>query len=434
MKSILGLAASLLFLATVAFADTLTVTPVDSAAIDSASAAHQGAAVQQSSVQPDLEKPLYPLSPERQKLRTDYARFGNIWRFVDFIASVLILCLILFTGLSAKMRDWAKVAHRKFFVLWLYLAIFLVIDFVINFPLDYYRNFVVELDYGFMNQSFFEWLREDLLSLGLSLLIGIIPAFFLYFVIERFKRWWLVFSVGAIPVMVLFIVVGPVLISPLFNKFEPMKDKKLESELLALADKAGIQGSHVFEVDASKQSSKINAYVTGLFSTKRIVLYDTLIKGFTTDEIKFVMGHEMGHYVLNHIWLGLGIAWLLLVILLWLAEKTIHGLIHRFRGKFKFERLEDIASLPLVMLFLTVMMFVMQPINNTVSRAMEHRADQFGMDITGVSGEVAATAFDKLGAYNLSDPNPSPIIEFWFYSHPALQKRMEFVRSYKPER
>ncbi len=432
MKSILGLAACLLLLASVAFADTLTVTTVDSAAVDSASAANQAAAVQQSNVQPDQEKPLYPLSPERQKLRTDYARFGNIWRFVDFIASVLILCLILFTGLSAKMRDWAKVAHRKFFVLWLYLAIFLVIDFVINFPLDYYRNFVVELDYGFMNQSFFDWLREDLLSLGLSLLIGIIPAFVLYFVIERFKRWWLVFSVGAIPVMVLFIVVGPVLISPLFNKFEPMKDKKLESELLALADKAGIQGSHVFEVDASKQSSKINAYVTGLFSTKRIVLYDTLIKGFTTDEIKFVMGHEMGHYVLNHVWLGLGIAWLLLVILLWLAEKTIHGLIHRFRGKFKFERLEDIASLPLVMLSLTVMMFVMQPINNTVSRAMEHRADQFGMDITGVSGEVAATAFDKLGAYNLSDPNPSPIIEFWFYSHPALQKRMEFVRSYRP--
>jgi STE24 endopeptidase len=318
-------------------------------------------------------------------------------------------------------------------VLWLYLAAFTIIMYIVSFPFDYYRNFMVESDYGFMNQSFMGWLGEDLMSLGLSVVLGIIPAFFLYFVIERFKRWWLVFSLGAIPVMVFFVVVSPVVIAPLYNNFEPLKDTVLESELLSLASKAGIEGSKVFEVDASKQSSKINAYVTGLFNTKRIVLYDTIIKGFTHDEIKFVMGHEMGHYVLHDVWSGLGLFWVLLTFLLWLADKTIHGIIQKYRSKFKFERLGDIASLPLIMLFLTVMMFVMQPVQNTFSRALEHRADKFGMNISGVSGETAAIAFDKLAAYNLSDPDPSDIVEFWFYSHPALKKRMEFVRTYKPE-
>jgi STE24 endopeptidase len=439
MKNILGIIVGLLLLSVCVQADSLTtksgdsamIGPTDSAAVDThaVTAATVAAPTNPESTPESLR---YPLSPERQQMRNSYARFGNIWRFVDFFSGILIFCIILFTGLSAKLRDWARGARQKFLVLWLYLALFLIVDYLLTFPFDYYRNFVVESNYGFMNETFGGWLGEGMKSLAISIVFGILPAFFLYFVIERFKRWWLVFSVGAIPVMIFFIVIAPVVISPMFNKFEPLKDKQLETELLTLADKAGIQGSHVFEVDASKQSSKVNAYVTGLFNTKRIVLYDNLIKGFTHDEIRFVMGHEMGHYVLNHIWVGLGIAWVFLLFLLWVADKTIHGIIHRFRGRFKFERLEDIASLPLIMLCLSIMAFVMQPINNTASRAMEHRADRFGMDVTGVSGEVAATAFDKLSAYNLSDPNPSPLIEFWFYDHPALQKRMEFVRSYKP--
>lgn len=427
MKQILGLFVCLFLVATVSAADSTSSKPADSATLNPATAASS-----QTMAQSGKEESIYPLSPERQQLRNRYSHFVNIWRFIEFLFGVLIFWIILSTGLSAKIRDWAAVAKRKFLVLWLYLAIFLVMDWLLSFPFDVYRNYYVELKYGFLNQSFMGWFGEDLLGLLLTVVIGIIPAFFLYYVIERFKKWWLVFSIGAIPIMIFFIVIAPVVISPLYNKFEPLQDKQLETELLTMADKAGIQGSHVFQVDASKQSSKINAYVTGLFSTKRIVLFDTLIKGFTHDEIRFVMGHEMGHYVLNHIWLGLGSAWVLLVALLWIASRILPGIIHRFKGKFKFERLEDVASLPLILLCLIVMSFVIQPVNNGISRAMEHRADRFGMDISGVSGDVAATAFDKLSAYNLSDPNPSPIIEFWFYDHPAVQKRIDFVKNYKP--
>ncbi|PWB71563.1 hypothetical protein C3F09_07695 [candidate division GN15 bacterium] len=370
----------------------------------------------------------YPLTPERQLQLRSYARFVNIWRFVQFFVSIGLLALLLFTGLSARFRDWAGVARRKFWVTWLYLAIVMVVLYLLELPFDYYRGFVVESQYGFMNQTGGEWLLDTLKSLGLGIVFGIIPMWFFYYLINRVKRWWLVFSIGAIPLMIFFIVVAPVFIMPMFNKFEPLKDKQLESEILMLANKAGISGSHVYEVDASKQSSKINAYVTGLFGTKRIVLYDTLIKGFTPDEIKFVMGHEMGHYVMHHIWWGLGMAIVFIVFMLWLTDRTIHPVITRFRTRFKFDRLGDIASLPLVLIFLSVFSFVFQPVSNGLSRYFENQSDRYGMKISGVSGETAATAFEKLSAYNLADPDPNPLVEFWFYDHPALKKRIEAVR------
>jgi len=374
--------------------------------------------------------PEYPLSPERQEQLRSYARFVNIWRFVEFFISIGVYALLLFTGLSARFRSWAGVARKRFFVTWFYMVIFLVALFLLQISFDFYRGYVVESQYGFMNQSAGEWFLDNLKAFGLLLVIGIIPMWFFYFLVNKVKRWWLLFSIGAIPLMIFFVVIAPVFIMPMFNKFESLKDKRLEAEILTMADKAGIEGSHVFEVDASKQSSKINAYVTGLFGTKRIVLYDTLIKGFTYDEIKFVMGHEMGHYVMHHIWWGLGMAIIFLVFVLWLTDKTIHSAITRFRTRFRFDRLGDIASLPLVMIFVTVFSFVFQPVSNGLSRYFENQSDRYGMTITGISGNAAATAFEKLSAYNLSDPDPNPLVEFWFYDHPALKKRIEAVKSY----
>jgi len=372
----------------------------------------------------------YPLSPERQEQLRSYAQFVNIWRFVEFFVSIGLLALLLFTRLSARFRDWAGVARKRFWIIWLYLGIITVTVFLLELPFDYYRGYVVESQYGFMNQTVGEWFLDGLKSLGLALLFGIIPMWFFYFLINRVKRWWLVFSIGAIPFLIFVIIIAPVFVMPLFNKFEPLKDKQLETEILTLADKAGIEGSRVFEVDASKQSSKINAYVTGLFGTKRIVLYDTIIKGFTYDEIKFVMGHEMGHYVMHHMWWGLGMAVIFIVFVLWLTDKTIHSAITRFRTRFRFDCLGDIASLPLVMIFVTMFSFVFQPVSNGMSRYFENQSDRYSMTITGISGDKAATAFAKLSAYNLSDPDPNPLVEFWFYDHPALKKRMEAVRSF----
>ncbi len=395
----------------------------DSAAVD-AGMQFQSAAT--------AEEPLYPMSEERKAKLISYSRFRNIWRFVEFFVSIGILSLILSTGLSAKMRNWAKVAKKKFFVVWLFLIMLFVADYILSFPFHVFRSFMIEDNYGFMNQTFMHWWGEDLLGLLIGCVIAIIPMWLFYWLVGRFRQWWLLFTAGAIPLAVFFIVVAPVVIAPMFNKFEPLKDKQLESEILALASKAGIEGSDVFQVNASKQSTKINAYVTGLFGTKRIVLYDNLIDNFEYDEIRFVMGHEMGHYVMHHIWWGLLVAILFIAFALWMMNKTIHPVINRFKRRFRFDRLSDIASLPLVMIFITVITFVFQPITNGTSRIMERQSDKYGMDISAVSGEAAAIAFDKLSVLNLSDPDPHWLIEFWFYDHPALKKRIEFVRRYRP--
>lgn len=377
------------------------------------------------------EEPVYPLSQERKAKLIAYSKFNNLWRFADFFIGFGLTYLILFTGLSAKLRNFANRGRYKFFIWWLYLILFSAVYYIISFPFDYYRDFVVESNFGFMNQTLGEWFIDTLKSLGLAAFLGILPLWLLYFIIERSKKWWLWFGLGTIPILILLVVIAPVFITPMYNEFTPLKNKELETKILNLASKAGIEGSKVFEVDASKQSSKVNAYVTGLFNTKRIVLYDTIIKGFTDDEILFVMGHEMGHYVMHHIWKGLTLAVVMVMLFFWLTSVYIERFINRFKSKLKFETLADIASLPLVLLFINVIGFVAQPIENTFSRHLEHQADIYGMDISQVDGESAAIAFDKLAAFNLSDPEPNPIIEFWFYSHPSLAKRMEFVRNYK---
>ena len=378
-----------------------------------------------------IDMPAYPMDPERKAKLISYSRFVNIWRFVSFFITVGVLVLILFTGLSARLRTWAqRIIKQPFLALWVFLILFLLVDFLLNLPFDIYRGFLVESDYGFMNQTFGGWFGEKALGLLVSAVIVIVPVWLLYWAINRYRQWWLVFTIGAIPIAVLLIVIVPVVISPLFNDFVPIQDQELGGKLTGLAESVGIHDADVFQVNASKQSSKINAYVTGLFGSKRIVLYDTMIKGFTDEEILFVMGHEMGHYVKNHIFLGLGVAILFVGFMLWVANRTIQLFINRFHRRLGFDRVGDMASLPLIILFVTVLEFAFQPITNGYSRYQENVCDRYGIDITGVDGETAARAFDKLAVFNLSDPSPSPLIEFWFYDHPALEKRMAFVREY----
>ncbi len=432
MKFIFIAVISLVLFSSIIFAqiDSTEINP-DSASIQTSTSLDSSNI--SSILSPEQDRPrLYPMDEERKAKLIKYSQFKNIWRFVSFFVGLGILMLILSTGFAAKMRDWANKVKLRFFAVWVFLILLLIVDYLLNLPFSIYRSFIVESDYGFMNQTFMQWWSEDLIGLLISMVVLIVPVWFLYDLINKHKKkWWLLFSIGAIPFAILMIVVAPVLISPMFNKFEPVKDTELETKLLTLASKAGIEGANVFQVNASKQSTKINAYVTGMFGSKRIVLYDTMIDNFTHDEILFVMGHEMGHYVKNHIWWGLLVAILFIMFSLWLMNKTIHGFINRYKSKFKFEKLGDMASLPLIVIFFSVFSFLFQPITNGFSRYNEHQCDMYGMDITQVDGESAAIAYDKLSVFNLSDPDPHPVIEFWFYSHPALQKRMAFVRGYK---
>jgi len=415
-------------------ADEATVTPAMDSSFQPASDSLALEETIAATSELETEPPIYPMSPERKQRLIEYSQFKNIWRFVSFFIGLSILALILFSGLSARLRKWAQRARLRFFVVWLYAILVLAVDYLLNLPFSIYRGFIVESNYGFMNQTFLEWWSEDLLGLLIFAMFAIIPMWFFYRLVARMKRWWLAFSLGSIPFLITLVVLVPVVISPMFNEFEPVKDKVLEAKLQTLAAKAGIEGADVFQVNGSKQSTKINAYVTGMFGSKRIVLYDTMIDNFTHDEIMFVMGHEMGHYVKQHIWWGLALYVAFILFALWLTDRVIHSIIDHFKFRFKFDRLANIASLPLVLIFISIISFLFQPLTNGVSRYMEHSCDIYGMDITDVDGESAAIAFDKLSVFNLSDPSPHPVIEFWFYSHPSLDRRMAFVREYTKTR
>ncbi|UCD93940.1 MAG: M48 family metallopeptidase, partial [Candidatus Zixiibacteriota bacterium] len=260
------------------------------------------------------------------------------------------------------------------------------------------------------------------------LVIAFIGVGILYWLINRFRRWWLYVTLVSIPLAVLLIVILPVIVAPMFNKFEPMKDRNLAREMTALASKAGIEDPDIFEVNASKQSKKLNAYYTGMFGTRRIVLYDNIIEAFSAEELKFVVGHEIGHYKMWHIWKGLIIAVVFVLAATFLMSRFLPRLILLGSRRFGFSRLGDIGSLPLIMLFAVVFTFITQPIPNAVSRYYEYNSDEYGFELSGVTIEDAARTFDKLSVYNLSDPDPPAIIEFWFYDHPALSKRVENIK------
>jgi Zn-dependent protease with chaperone function len=219
-------------------------------------------------------------------------------------------------------------------------------------------------------------------------------------------------------------------ILPLYNRYAPLSDKALETRILSQAARAGIAGGRVYEVKKSVDTRAVGAFVVGFGPTKRIVLYDTLLEKLTPDEILFVVGHEMGHYVLRHIVLLLVLNCLLTVASLWVVHRTAGALIARYQGRFGFDRLDDPASAPLLLLLASAAAFVAQPFALAGSRYLEHEADRFGLELTRDS-RSAATAFVKLQAENLMVPRPARIYEVWRASHPSLADRITFCNEYR---
>src|SRR5262249_24216302 len=242
--------------------------------------------------------------PEPSEKAVSYYRSGILLWIVNILWGLLIPALFLFTGFSARIRDWAKrIGRCWFFLIGVYFAIFLIINFVINLPLSYYQGFAREHAYGLSNQTLGKWFGDEIKGLLVGIVVGFLFLWIPYLLLKkRPRRWWLYTGLLAIPFLILQILVAPIWIEPLFNKFGPMKNKELEAKILTLATRAGIEGGRVYEVAKSEDTKTLNAYVTGLGVTKRIVLWDTTIAKLDEDELLFVMGHEMGHYVLSHDW------------------------------------------------------------------------------------------------------------------------------------
>jgi len=358
---------------------------------------------------------------------------GNILWIVSTLWGFFVPALILFTGLSAKLRDWAKRAGRYwYFTLVVYFVLFTLLVSLLDLPLDYYATFVRPHDYGLSSQLFGKWLQDELIGLALGLVVGALALWIPYLLLKKSpRRWWFYTWLASIPVMVFLAFVEPIWVEPLFNHFGPMQDKALEAQILDLAHRAGIDGAHVYEVNKSVDTNELNAYATGIGGTKRIVLWDTIIKQFTPDELLMVMGHEMGHYVLSHVWKGLAFFSALLLLGLWLVHRTAGWALRHFAGRTGVGELSDVASLPLLILLFSVFGFLFQPIGNAFSRHLEHEADRFGLEITHLN-HACGTAFAKFVQHDLSYPTPGPLYVLWRSDHPSAAARIEFCNNYHP--
>ena len=363
-----------------------------------------------------------------------YYHSGNILWAVRILWETAILALFLFTGFSARIRKWAEKLGRKwFFAVGIYFILFTLISAVIDLPLNYYLGYVRQHAYGLSNQTLGKWSGDSLKSLMVSCGIGFLVVWIPYLLLEKSpKRWWLYVGLGTAPFLFLMLLVSPIWINPLFNDFGPMKDTALEAKVLALAERAGIEGSRVFEVNKSVDTKTLNAYVTGFLGTKRIVIWDTTIAKMNEGELLFVLGHEMGHYVLGHVWKLIVLFTLLTLVMLFLADRAAAVIIARYKKRLGFDRLSDFASLPLILLLSGFFGFIVfNPIGNWASRAIEHQADRFGLEITKDNHD-AATAFVKLQTENLAVPRPALWYTILRSSHPALGDRIDFANTYRP--
>ena len=371
--------------------------------------------------------------PSEQAL--EFHRSGNVLWVFDQVWSMLLLIVLLVTGLSARLRDWSqRIGRRWFFTIAVYFVLFNLITSIVDLPRVYYEDFVRLHAYGLSNQTFQKWLTDNVTTLAVASVIGPLVVWVPYLLLRKSPtRWWLFTALALVPFIVVGNLIAPIWIAPLFNRFEPMTDRVLEARILALADRAGIEGSDVFEVNKSVDTKVLNAYVAGVFGTKRIVLWDTTIKRMNERELLFVMGHEMGHYALGHVWQMIVLSVLTMMLLFYAAYRTAGAVLARCSGRFGFSSLSDIASLPLILLLTSLGGLVIAPAQNAFTRYVEHEADRFGLEITQTN-HSAASAFVKLQTDALGVTRPGLLYTLWRQSHPPLGARIDFANQYHPWR
>ena len=381
----------------------------------------------------DETQPVDVPPPSEKALQ--YHRSGNVLWVIDQVWSIAMLVVILGAGFSARLRDWAqRIGRRWFFTIAVYVILFTIVTTIVDVPRVYYEEFVRQHTYGLSNQTFQKWLADSLKSLAVACIVGPLVIWVPYLLLRKSPtRWWLYTGVALIPFIVVANLVAPIWIAPLFNTFGPMRDKALETRILTLADRAGIENSRVFEVDKSIDTNTINAYVAGVFNTKRIVLWDTTIRRLNERELMFVMGHEMGHYVLGHVWRLIALSSLAIMLLCYAAHRTVGAVLVRYGARLGFSTLADVASLPLILLLMGVFSFVVTPAALMFTRHIEHEADRFGLEITQTN-HSAGTAFVKLQTDALAVPRPGLLNRLWRQSHPPLGERIDFANQYHPWR
>ena len=363
------------------------------------------------------------LDPERQKQAKEYARIRRRLWLVDTILSAVYTILWLFLGWAGALRDWLTTfTNNPWALVALFVAIFGGIYSLINLPLGYYSGFALPHRFGQSNQTFKDWVIDQIKGLAVGAPLGLILLELLYLALRLTGNlWWLWAAVGMLIFTVLLSNLAPVLIAPLFNKYVPLGDehKELADRLLELARRADTKVKGVFKFDMSRRTKAANAALSGIGNTRRIVLGDTLINEFSTDEIETVLAHELGHHVHHDIPVLITFGTLSTTLSLFLASLALNWAIRYFG----FTGPADVAAFPALGLIFGAYGLITMPLENAVSRWRESMADDYALQATGKK-EAFASAFTRLANQNLGEVDPEKWVVFMFYSHPPLGERI----------
>jgi STE24 endopeptidase len=367
-------------------------------------------------------------------LSEDFSKIKNLLFFLSTPYEWLFYFLILILGISRGFEKWARGTTKNRFLqtavylFWLSLASFAAI-----FPLQFI-SYKISKTYNISTQTFSMWMKDELTDFWVNYLIMFIIVSVLYGLMKRFKnRWWLAAWALSVPFTIFMMFIQPVVIDPLYNDFYPLKDKALEQKILTLAEKAQIPANHVFEVNMSEKTNSLNAYVNGVGSNSRIVLWDTTLEKLTDKEILFVMAHEMAHYVEKHIYIGIAIYLVLSFFGLFLASKLMRGLVANYKDEIKVSNVSSLSSLPLFLLITSMLMFTVSPFSNWISRYQETRADRYAIEMTE-DKQAAITSFQKLSKVGLSQVNPPVLVKIFRYGHPTMMERLSMLEQYEKEK
>jgi STE24 endopeptidase len=383
----------------------------------------------------------YTLSPELYRKARNRSRIRFASLLVGFFYSLFVLWFILNRRLSARFRDWAeRVSQRRFMQALVVTPLLVLTIGILQLPLDLFDECILKL-YKISVQPWTSWAADWAKTQFLTMAIGVFLAWLLYAVIRKSPaRWWLYFWMLSLPLMLFILFISPYVIEPMFNKFEPLslKAPQLIAPLQRVTRRAGeeVPPERMFWMNASEKTIATNAYVSGFGSSKRIVIWDTAIAQETTDEVVTDFGHEMGHYVLGHIWKGFLFFASITFVLLYLGYRSIGRLLARSGAAWGVRGLDDWASLPALLLLLTLFGFLANVLGNAYGRYQENQADVYSLEVTrGIisdPGQACAYSFQNYGEKVLVDPEPNPLQVFLFYDHPPVRDRVRLCVTYDP--
>lgn len=371
------------------------------------------------------------MSEAQTMLTHDYSRLQDWLYFLSVPLEWAVYLFVLLFGVSLWMRNQnrrVRTSHRLSLIhSALFMLMLSLLSWLISFPISW-LSYRAGIHYGVTTQPFADWMRDNVISFWINWGILLVTVWAIYLLMKKTKRWWFYTWLLSIPFTIFLMYIQPVVIDPLYNNFYRLQDDELKGKILNLADEADIPAKNVYVVNKSEETNALNAYVNGIGSNLRIVLWDTTLEKLDDDEILFVMAHEMGHYVKNHLFWNLLGSIVMTFVGLFITARLLIWIVGRWGDRLGIHAVSSLATLPLLLLIFSVLSFAVTPIGNAVSRQAEHAADVYGLQTTH-DPEAAIGFFHKSAPISLSEMDPPGIVKFFQYGHPTdLERILYFMK------